>query len=431
MVASPPQQPAAYYDYSEGSEQIARKPVNMAMHVPGQPPQPPHQHRLADPSSSSSSSPSRQRPTSGSASVNSPTQPPAGQFHHLQHSHNPNRGPPHPNFNNPNPNNNNNNHLPSDQKRPVGARDLLPSYNHSTGPHPNTYSNHTMDVKAASRAPGDDLFPPNKVDIDAARYREAQQQAQAQARRSERSGSTRDRPTQTNTAKDSRDRRATGIPQINGRTSAGAASPGGFHGQQRPISPESLSSPNGLGPGTSIQRLPTPSVANSVLQPLDAKVAEYGTLMGEAQDEMARLDEEMRGLQERQRLAEQRFLEAKAKHDDYRRQYNDVEKALRGEYPAAAARKDRERGGEYTHNNHNGANTVVDDDQQRVPPTPSMPDLQHYGQAGASASGNLLNGNGGHPGMRSQRTVSIQSEYMDGDARPGSKRGRWSKLFGV
>ncbi|PSR81652.1 hypothetical protein BD289DRAFT_34077 [Coniella lustricola] len=368
-------------------------------------------------------------PTAPAGLQPSPTQP-SGPLSHAS-----NRGPPPPHLTF----NNSINKSPSEPRRPAGARELLPSYN-TSGSHTNTYNIQApiMDAKATPRSPGDDLFPPNKVDIDAARYREAQQQAQAQNRRNERGGSTRDRPTQTNTGKDLRDRRPTGQQQVNGRSPAAGSLSGGFHGQQRPVSPESLSSPSGLAPGTSIQRLPTPSVANSVLQPLDAKVAEYGTLMSDAQDEMAHLDEEMRALQDRQREAEQRFLEAKAKHDDYRRQYNDVEKALRGEYPAVAAatRKDRERGGDlnnnnsnYNTNNNNGVNGS--DEQQRVGPTPSMPDLQHYGQAGASGSGNLLNGNGGHPGMRSQRTVSIQSEYMDGEARPGSKRGRWSKLFGV
>lgn len=70
-----------------------------------------------------------------------------------------------------------------------------------------------------------------------------------------------------------------------------------------------------------------------VLQPLDQKVKEYNALMHQEQDEMARLDEEIRILQERRSQAEMRFLDAKGKHDDYQRQYQDVERALRGEAP--------------------------------------------------------------------------------------------------
>ncbi|KAI1100191.1 hypothetical protein F4804DRAFT_319603 [Jackrogersella minutella] len=97
----------------------------------------------------------------------------------------------------------------------------------------------------------------------------------------------------------------------------------------------SSSDPNlaGLGAsvGASIQRLKSPSVADCVLQPLDQKVREYADLMSREQEEMDHLDAELRALQERRADAETRFLEAKGKHDDYRRQYNDVERAMRGE----------------------------------------------------------------------------------------------------
>ncbi|XXH03725.1 hypothetical protein Hte_010131 [Hypoxylon texense] len=87
----------------------------------------------------------------------------------------------------------------------------------------------------------------------------------------------------------------------------------------------------GAGAGAQIQRLKSPSVMDCVLQPLDQKVHEYAGLMQREQDEMDRLDAELRALQERRADAETRFLEAKGKHDDYRRQYVDVERALRGE----------------------------------------------------------------------------------------------------
>ena len=80
-----------------------------------------------------------------------------------------------------------------------------------------------------------------------------------------------------------------------------------------------------------INRLESPSVAKSVLQPLEKKILEYDRLMHEAQDQMTQLDEELRQLHERRRRTEERFLDAKAKHDDYERQHQDVDRALRGE----------------------------------------------------------------------------------------------------
>lgn len=279
-----------------------------------------------------------------------------------------------------------------------------------------------------SRSPEDDIFPPNKVDLDAARFRHAQQQQSRRVDRErtdrdrdrDRSDRERDRPAPP--AKDRRPSQAGSndlpfsmtLPNLNTNMA-----PAQQHG--RPVSPDSLRTP--------IQRLPTPSIFNSVLQPLDAKVVEYGSLMGEAQGDMARLDEEMRALQERQRQAEQRFLEAKAKHDEYHQQYTDVERALRGEF---------------TGTNRNGNTHREVSFQRDVPPMPSMPSLQQYGVGpmpdgpgtSRSGSGNLLNGGGqaqGGAGMRSQRTVSIQSDAdsLNGFGRPGSKRGRWSRVFGI
>ncbi|KAL7623057.1 hypothetical protein AAE478_006736 [Parahypoxylon ruwenzoriense] len=83
--------------------------------------------------------------------------------------------------------------------------------------------------------------------------------------------------------------------------------------------------------GASIQRLKSPSVLDCVLQPLDQKVREYAEIMTREQDEMDRLDAEIRALQERRAETETRFLDAKSKHDDYRRQYSDVDRAMRGE----------------------------------------------------------------------------------------------------
>ncbi|KAF6832356.1 hypothetical protein CPLU01_06181 [Colletotrichum plurivorum] len=96
--------------------------------------------------------------------------------------------------------------------------------------------------------------------------------------------------------------------------------------------------PNGvshLGLGDSaadISRLNSPSISKSVLEPLQRKMYEYHSLMEEAQGQMARLDDELRQLQERRHQAEQRFVDAKTKHDEYERQHLDVERALRGDY---------------------------------------------------------------------------------------------------
>lgn len=97
----------------------------------------------------------------------------------------------------------------------------------------------------------------------------------------------------------------------------------------RPASSDSLNN----AAGAAIERLKSPSVMSCVLQPLDQKVKEYTGLMHAEQDEMTRLDDEIRALQERRSRAEMRYLDAKSKHDDYLRQYQDVERAMRGEAP--------------------------------------------------------------------------------------------------
>ncbi|KAI3396820.1 hypothetical protein diail_11649 [Diaporthe ilicicola] len=236
------------------------------------------------------------------------------------------------------------------------------------------------------RSPDDG--PLNKVDIDAARYRQTQQR--------------RPQPVVT------KDGRPPTNGSSGGRPPSSGMGPGG-----RPISPESPL----LSPAAHIQRLPTPSITSSVLQPLDAKVTEYGALMAEAQGDMAQLDEELRQLQDRQREAEARFLDAKSKHDDYRRQYHDVERALRGDFA-----------------NANGNNT-------NVPPMPSMPSL------GGSRHDMMMDGQqhpnnnrgggpvgGQQPAMRSQRTVSAHSEQpsmMSQESVRTQKRSRFSRIFGV
>lgn len=309
------------------------------------------------------------------------------------------------------------------QQRLVDTKGPLSNKNSGSqrgGPHPPrdrppSYSN--PNLSSSNNHPDDIILPPNKVDLDAARYRRAQQQESRRERERDQ------RP---------KDHRKPSNPSVNtnsqgGRPASSGMGPNSHHNGGRPISPDSpLLTPT----GPNIQRLPTPSVPNSVLQPLDAKVVEYGTLMAEAQGEMSRLDEEMRALQDRQREAEQRFLDAKSKHDDYRRQYSDVERALRGEFARA--------------NGHHGGGAqrgIPLHDDEDVPPMPSMPSLQQYGTnpngpASRGGSGNLLNGNNpnGGPGgpMPPRRTVSIQSDMVSQDSvRSRSKRGRFSRLFGV
>ena len=80
-----------------------------------------------------------------------------------------------------------------------------------------------------------------------------------------------------------------------------------------------------------IDRIESPGIMQSVLQPLKQKLNEYERLMSQSQAEMTQLDEELRALQERRRQAEDRFLDAKDKHDEYERQHEDVERALRGQ----------------------------------------------------------------------------------------------------
>ncbi|KAL2751815.1 hypothetical protein ACRALDRAFT_1066306 [Sodiomyces alcalophilus JCM 7366] len=84
--------------------------------------------------------------------------------------------------------------------------------------------------------------------------------------------------------------------------------------------------------GAAIDRIGSPTIAKTVLQPLDVKIREYQSLMDEAQLQMNQLDDELRAMQERRRQAEERYVEAKAKHDEYERRHADVDRALRGDF---------------------------------------------------------------------------------------------------
>ncbi|KAI1380948.1 hypothetical protein F4677DRAFT_205468 [Hypoxylon crocopeplum] len=140
----------------------------------------------------------------------------------------------------------------------------------------------------------------------------------------------------------------------------------------------SASNPNLSTPelGASIQRLKSPTVLDHVLQPLDQKVHEYAEFMHRERDEMERLDAEIRALQERRADAETRFLEAKGKHDDYQRQYVNVERAMRGEAalppPTPIAREHQAPlSRQYTRPMSMQDNDDDDDDDDDLAPPPS------------------------------------------------------------
>ncbi|GKT47738.1 uncharacterized protein ColSpa_07919 [Colletotrichum spaethianum] len=127
------------------------------------------------------------------------------------------------------------------------------------------------------------------------------------------------------------------VPQMSGGASPRGPPPA--RKQQPPQQPQ-VPNPGGLRPpsppggglGDDISRVQSPSISKSVLEPLQRKMLEYHNLMEDAQGQMAQFDEELRVLQERRRLAEQRFVDAKTKHDEYERQHLDVERALRGDF---------------------------------------------------------------------------------------------------
>ncbi|EEY23674.1 conserved hypothetical protein [Verticillium alfalfae VaMs.102] len=96
-----------------------------------------------------------------------------------------------------------------------------------------------------------------------------------------------------------------------------------------------LSAP-ALQQASEISRLSSPGINQSVLQPLEKKMKEYRALLADAEADMAQLDDELRILTERRRQAEDRFVDARGRHDDYERQHADVERALRGDFSAAA-----------------------------------------------------------------------------------------------
>lgn len=292
---------------------------------------------------------------------------------------------------------------------------------------------YTGSQQHAQRSPEESTgFPPNKVDLDAARYRQTQQRR------------PRDPPQQPG----AKERLPTNGPSGGGGGGVRPASSGTGNPSFKPAALNTSSNPNNSSPespswlspvaAANIQRLPTPSLANTVLQPLDAKVTEYGALMAEAQGEMARLDDEMRQLQERQREAEQRFLESKSRHDEYRRQYQDVERALRGGEPLSNGGG----GGGMGLGLGPGARRPDGGPPGGIP-GPGGLGPQQGGVGGHPGQGfdrdldreRGFPGPGGHrPAMASQRTVSAHSEQpsmMSQESIRTQKKGRFSRIFGV
>jgi hypothetical protein len=182
--------------------------------------------------------------------------------------------------------------------------------------------------------------------------------------------------------------------------------------QQRRQQPQSasLETPVGAGPSSQasrISRLESPSVIKSVLQPLERKISEYDQLMTDASTEMTLLDEEIRALQARRQLAEDRFLGAKAKHDDYERQRDDVEHAMRGEWPPMAA------AGPADHRAVAFAPTPVMTPQQQPPPVTPRQAMAHINDDESV----------------DERPLSRESEFSHSNRAGTRDRFRLSNLF--
>ncbi|ROV91097.1 hypothetical protein VPNG_09926 [Cytospora leucostoma] len=294
---------------------------------------------------------------------------------------------------------------------------------------------YTGSQQHAQRSPEDSAgFPPNKVDLDAARYRQTQQRRPRDP--PQQPGAKERPPTNGSSGGVRPGSSGTGNPNFK---PAALNTSSNNNNNNNPPNNSSPESPSWLSPtaAANIQRLPTPSLANTVLQPLDAKVTEYGVLMAEAQGEMARLDDEMRQLQERQREAEQRFLESKSRHDEYRRQYQDVERALRGGEPL-------NNGGGGGMGLGLGPGVRRPDGGPPGGPPPGVGGLgpqqgvhpgQQFDNRGDLDRDRGFPGPGGHrPAMASQRTVSAHSEQpsmMSQESIRTQKKGRFSRIFGV
>ncbi|XMA18592.1 hypothetical protein WAI453_011383 [Rhynchosporium graminicola] len=167
---------------------------------------------------------------------------------------------------------------------------------------------------------------------------------------------------------------------------------------------------NGEVAGETIPRLQSPSVMSSVLKPLNGKIMEYNAQMDEAQKLMDNLDSEILALQSRRLKAEQLHLAAKTKHDDYRRQYQGVERAMRGEPEVSFSRLSVES---ERPNTQQTVQTAMHAQQQQQQPQQQRRE-------------NQFGGEGGNPAMRS-RTESWNSM---GDGKRESKGFKLRNIFG-
>lgn len=159
--------------------------------------------------------------------------------------------------------------------------------------------------------------------------------------------------------------------------------------------------------GNAIQRLKSPTVVDHVLQPLEKKVNEYAALMDSEEDSVSQLDVEIAMLQERRSQAEARFMDAKNKHDEYRRQYADVERALRGEAPPMPTQSTREMA-------MRQASAQPPQQQQQPPPSMNGPPM-------------------GRPSMHHDDDLDDlddDEEFLDDQRRPTSRRITSQQSFG-
>ncbi|KAM0324631.1 hypothetical protein ACHAQA_008021 [Verticillium albo-atrum] len=184
--------------------------------------------------------------------------------------------------------------------------------------------------------PGDDAMDDRAAPMRAPPA-DARRRAERQARRTSGSGG----PPPPNPYGPGPQQAAAGSPRGPSHSSPRNSVPDGRRSppvqQQPPQQQQHLAPP---GPQSSeISRLSSPSINQSVLQPLEKKMKEYRALMAEAESDMTHLDEELRVLQERRRQAEDRFVEARSRHDEYERQHGDVERALRGDFAAPPPRE--------------------------------------------------------------------------------------------
>ncbi|KAH7152880.1 hypothetical protein EDB81DRAFT_789918 [Dactylonectria macrodidyma] len=106
---------------------------------------------------------------------------------------------------------------------------------------------------------------------------------------------------------------------------------------------EGLLHPLERGADSSVNRPDSPGIIRNVLRPLENKIYEYEVLTQQAHRQREQLDEEIRLMQHRRSMAKERFMMARAKRDEYERQHQDVDRALRGEPKSQRQRQSRDQ----------------------------------------------------------------------------------------